>query len=244
MRLKLLCLAFAIGCGSDTEKSAAEEADADADADSDTDTDTDADADADTDTDTDADADTDADTDADADADAFTEADMVGIWIGDCAESPMGDGSYTQLTFEMSETTWALDYVSHGNSTCSAPFLAFNIGGDFVLEGPSSVDEGARDGIFSFASRTVTPFAPEAAEMINGACSTDEATPGEAYDLQDGCLALGSYPIADCPADYDIVKLSEDGTELSFGARPEDNNMCTPEARPDTFVNGAVVTRQ
>ena len=59
-----------------------------------------------------------------------------------------------------------------------------------------------------------------------------------------GCAGLGAYPVADCPADYDIVKLSEDGTELSFGARPADNNMCTPENRPTTFEGGAMVTKQ
>ena len=42
---------------------------------------------------------------------------------------------------------------------------------------------------------------------------------------------------------YDIVMLSEDGS-LHFGARPADNNMCTPENRPTSFDGGSVLTKQ
>lgn len=43
---------------------------------------------------------------------------------------------------------------------------------------------------------------------------------------QTGCLTF--QPIADCPADYDIVNLT--GDELRSGRR--DADMCTPAGRP------------
>ena len=65
-------------------------------------------------------------------------------------------------------------------------------------------------------------------DFVNTACGVTDAAEGVAHDITGGCAGLGAYPVADCPADYDIVKLSEDGTELSFGARPADNNRMPP----------------
>ena len=168
---------------------------------------------------------------------------MVGTWVSECFLNP-SDGGFYQLSFELTADTWDLDYVAHANSDCDSPYITVEIAGDYVLEGASTSEAGARNAVFGFSTRTVTPNAADAVEVVNTACSTTDAAEGVALDISEGCTGLGAYPISECPADYDIVKLSEDGTELSFGARPEDNNMCTPEARPDTFVNGAVVTRQ
>lgn len=49
-----------------------------------------------------------------------------------------------------------------------------------------------------------------------------------------GCATLGQYPIATCPADYDLVKV--EGDDLTFGARPKDNDMCTPDKRPQALA--------
>ena len=110
------------------------------------------------------------------------------------------------------------------------------------LEGSSAVEEGAREGTFGFTTKTVTPNIGDAVDFVNTACGVTDAAEGVAYDITGGCAGLGAYPVADCPADYDIVKLNEDGTELSFGARPADNNMCTPRDRPTTFEGGATVS--
>jgi hypothetical protein len=59
--------------------------------------------------------------------------------------------------------------------------------------------------------------------------------------LDSGCLPLGQYPKADCSADYDLVSL--EGSSLQFGARPADNNMCTPDKRP-TKLSPVVLTKQ
>jgi len=174
----------------------------------------------------------------------FTATDLAGSWMSDCFLSPTGDGNFYQVTVEMTPSAWDLDYVAHASSICDSPIFSVEVAGDYLLEGASSSEAGARDAVFGFTSRTITPNTSEAVELVNTACSVTDAAEGVALDISGGCAGVGAYPISECPADYDIVNLSDDGTELSFGGRPEDNDMCTPDRRPDTFNNGVVVTRQ
>lgn len=170
-------------------------------------------------------------------------SDLVGTWVGPCFPSPQGDGSYNQLTFVFTETAWELDYSAFVDDACTSQFLTVDIAGDYTLEGASATVDGAREGTFGFTTKTVTPHVEAAVGVVNGACGVTDAEVGVALDISGGCAGLGAYPIAECPSDYDIVRLNEDGT-LAFGARPMDNNMCTPENRPTTFEGGAVVTKQ
>jgi hypothetical protein len=44
--------------------------------------------------------------------------------------------------------------------------------------------------------------------------------------------------VADCGTDHDLLSL--DATGLRFGARPADNDMCSPELRPTTLTSPVV----
>ena len=175
-------------------------------------------------------------------APAFTEADLVGTWQSPCFPSPQGDGSFNQLTFQMTEGEWDLDYSAFGDDACTAGFLTVRIQGPYTLGAASEAGEGAREGEFGFATKTVTPHMDAAVDVVNGACGVETAKVGEALDLSGGCAGLGAYPIADCAADHDIVMLK--GDMLHFGARPADNNMCEPDKRPGSFEGGAAVQKQ
>jgi len=148
------------------------------------------------------------------------------------------------LTFEFTETNWDLDYVANGDENCTMPFMTVNIVGDYTLEEASDVVEGARNGTFGFTTKTATGHMEDALTVINDACGVTDTVLDVPLDIAGGCAGLGAYSITDCPADYDIVMLSEDGNTLSFGARPADNDMCTPDKRPTTFENGAQVVKQ
>ena len=173
---------------------------------------------------------------------AFEAPDLVGTWQSPCFPSPQGDGSFNQLTFKMTESEWDLDYVAHGDENCTAKFLTVNIKGSYELGDSSTVAEGAREGTFGFREKTVTPHMEGAIGVINGACGVTETVVGTPLDLSAGCAGLGAYPIAECGADNDIVMVKDD--VLYFGARPADNNMCTPEKRPTSFEGGAQVKKQ
>ena len=173
---------------------------------------------------------------------SFTSKDLVGTWQGPCFPSPQGDGSFNQLTFKMTEGEWNLAYGAFGDEACTAKFLTVDIQGPYTLGEPSEAGEGAREAEFGFATKTVTPHMEPAVAVVNGACGVETAKLGEALDLAAGCAGLGAHPIADCGSDHDIVMVK--GDTLHFGARPADNNMCSPDKRPSTFEGGAAVQKQ
>ena len=172
---------------------------------------------------------------------AFESADLVGTWATTCFPSPKGEGN-KKLVFKMTEGEWDLDYMAFNDDACSVQFLTVNIKGTYSLEGASPVEDGAREATFGFASKTVTGHMEDALDVINGACVVEGTAVGTPLDIAGGCAGLGAYPIAECTADHNIVKLV-DGV-LHFGVRPQDNNICTADKRPTSFEGGAQVTKE
>lgn len=160
--------------------------------------------------------------------DAPTDPSLVGRWRSGCVDP--GTGQAIRLTFDITSTTWALDYESFGDAACAQPLLVVDITGAYQLTVPSAVVPGASEARFGFATKTVTPLAEGALGFLTQACGRSDFQVGVASDIAAGCAGLGAYPIAQCPDDYDLVR--RDGTGLQFGARPTDNNMCTPDRRP------------
>lgn len=62
-------------------------------------------------------------------------------------------------------------------------------------------------------------------------------TPNLETDISaQGC---GPWPsVAECGTDHDLLALDETG--LRFGQRPADNNMCSPDRRPDSLLSPVV----
>jgi hypothetical protein len=161
--------------------------------------------------------------------------DLAGRWKSICVASPQADGStqYFDLDFIIDEKTWGLDYVVHGNADCTAPFVKVRIEGPYELTAPSTAEQGAWEGTFSFSKKTVSPGMEAAVGFLQGlpGCGNGVFAVGTETDvLSAGCPGLGQYPESSCKADYDLVR--REGDDLQFGARPADNNMCTPDKRP------------
>jgi len=156
-------------------------------------------------------------------------ADLAGRWGSACVDP--GNGQAFRLLFDLTETTWSLAYEAFGDAVCTTPNLTVQIDGGYVLGDGSAVVAGAREGRFDFAKKTVTPHNAGAADFLAQACGRPGFVAGEAADIAGGCAGLGAWPVTGCPSDHDIVLLDDTGS-LHFGARPQDNNMCTPEKRP------------
>lgn len=157
-----------------------------------------------------------------------TAAELVGKWASACTDNGMG-GGFT-LSFDLSETAWKLDYASYADAACATKNLTVHVEGAYRLGDASKTVMGARDGEFDFGVKTVTPHNDGTAMFLPMACGSGTYTVDMPTDIKGGCAGLGAYPVADCPTDYDIVKL--DGNTLQFGLRPADNNMCSAEKRP------------
>ena len=160
----------------------------------------------------------------------FTEADLEGTWESGCVDP--GNGQGFTLQFDLTDSAWDLDYTTHTDASCADPFMTVHIEGPYELGSASAAVDGAREGTFGFTAKSVTPHSAAAAGFLASAdgCDREGFVAGESADLSTGCAGIGQYPLADCSADYDLVHLEESG--LRFGARPADNNMCTPQARP------------
>ena len=64
----------------------------------------------------------------------FAAIGLVGTWVGPCfPESPQG--TEQSAHFDVTETTWALDYSAYGDDARSAAFLTVDIAGDCYIEG-------------------------------------------------------------------------------------------------------------
>jgi len=157
--------------------------------------------------------------------------DVAGHWASDCTPSPDGKGDF-KMDFHNTASHWQLAYEVFGDPACTAALVEVDIAGPYEIGAPSPVVAGARDAVFHFATKTVTPRAQGLADAINGmpGCGGGFAV-GIMKDVYaHGCPELGLYPAAQCSADYDLV--ARDGDRLQFSHRPADNNLCTPDHRP------------
>lgn len=160
---------------------------------------------------------------------------IAGVWESPCMAQSQADGStlYAKLVFDITAEVWTLDYSTFGDDACATPLMTVDITGPYTIGAQSEVVDGAWDGEFAFSSKTVTAHNEGMVGFLSSldGCGEGDWTVGEAKDVYGtGCAALGQYPQTDCSADYDLVALV-DG-QLRFGARPADNNMCSPDKRP------------
>jgi hypothetical protein len=156
--------------------------------------------------------------------------DLAAPWSSACFDQ--GNGTHAKLEFDITAATWKLDYRVNGDAACSVPLATVHIEGPYAIERPSGAVPGAYEARFGFAQKTLTAHAQAIADNLDEAgCGDGAWKVGVAQSvLEKGCAAFGQYPAASCPADYDLVR--RDGTKLSFGKRPADNDMCTPAKRP------------
>ncbi|MDP2341572.1 MAG: hypothetical protein Q8O67_11475 [Deltaproteobacteria bacterium] len=159
---------------------------------------------------------------------------IVGGWSSACFPLSYEDGTegFAQLVFDMTPTAWALDYTMFDDAACTSRLGTIHVDGPWVVERPSATLPGAFEARFDFGTRTVTPHVDGFIAFLQSmACGKSPYAVGAAQDiLASGCPTLGFQPTATCRSDYDLVFVN--GGTLQFGARPKDNNMCTPDKRP------------
>lgn len=151
-----------------------------------------------------------------------------------CVAQPQADGttSYTKTAYTFTPTTWAMDVDSFGDEACATPLGTLHADGPYTVSGPSTKVPGAFDADLVFQHRTITPHHEGyIALMQSMSCGKAPYAVDQAQDvLTTGCPEMGVPSLADCPREYDLVKV--EGNALTFGKRPADNNICTVEKRP------------
>ena len=92
--------------------------------------------------------------------------DVAGHWVTDCAPSPDGKGNF-KMDFHNTTAHWQVAYTVFGDPACTAALVEVDIEGAYGIGAPSPTVAGARDAVFHFASKTVTPKIQGLADAIN-----------------------------------------------------------------------------
>jgi hypothetical protein len=127
-------------------------------------------------------------------------------------------------------------FTTFADAACTAPLLELKFGGDVVVQGPSTVADGAMEvDLIVNDYLTVTPQMEGFAGFLNsaetGTCGTDAWTVGTEQDVfATGCSVMGVA--ANTPTnEYEVLHVS--AGHLYFGARPVDGvSLDDPMLRP------------
>lgn len=154
----------------------------------------------------------------------------AGRWSSAGCESS-GTSSVTR-DFLLAKRTWSVSAQVFADGTCTTKLLTFSATGSYRLGRTSAEVPQAREARFGFSTRQVTPFTQDIVDVLNAnGCGSGDARIGVTEDVsRTGCAPLGIASIGACPAEFDL--LARDGSQLFLGARPADNDLCSPERRP------------
>lgn len=161
--------------------------------------------------------------------------DLAGRWdSATCEDILNGDGthSYLQRHFELTDGRWTLNLDAFGDARCEAKLFTARVVGPYTLVRDSEKVTGATEGDFTFSERYLTAHAQPLADAFAQAhCGTGTWTVGAEQAIPGACLFF--KPLTACDSDHDIVKV--EGQRLFFGQRPADNDMCSPDKRPQAL---------
>ena len=162
---------------------------------------------------------------------------MLGLGTPALAEPPVLDGHWVSAApeaqgplfatrdFTFDGDGWSVLYSAYGDQDATAPLFTLEVGGHFVLGGPSATVEGATEGVFPATHRRISAQSEAGAAMFAGMGCT--LMVGEAKDLTtEGCGFVPSLMSA--MGEYDLVAV-RDG-QLFFGDRSGDLTKARPTA--------------
>lgn len=162
---------------------------------------------------------------------------MRGTWETQC--SPTGPDSWGSFSFTNQGANGSFTYTMY-DETCSVPLAEFSL---FSEQRVGALVESAGPGVreldILYDRLSATALVEDMAVAFEQAgCGEGDVVVGEEIDITEtGCFTF--KPLADCPADYDIMRIDEDDRFYN-GVRTE--NMCVPEGRP-TQLNSFAFAR-
>lgn len=143
-------------------------------------------------------------------------------------------GAYGTRTFSFDKGRWSLNFVFALDPGMSRKVFEFHTEGSYTVTGPSSSVVGAYEATFRETSKAVTlridtPEMLEAMRLTSYGLKLDQKV-----DISEaGCA--GWRPVSVCPDDHDLLAIDAAG-KVFFGVRPPDNDMCTPDKRPNALL--------
>lgn len=133
-------------------------------------------------------------------------------------------------TFTFDKGAWTLVFTLSLDPAQKMQVFQFRTVGTYTVGAKSKAVPGAYEAVFS-ENRKYLTLKTEDQKLASAFGFADcGLTPNQERDISEtGCAAW--KPVRLCPADHDLLSLDAQGG-LSFGERPRDNDMCTPDKRP------------
>ena len=149
--------------------------------------------------------------------------DITGQWQSVAPEA-MGEVHATRA-FTFGATDWSVVFNAYGDAAAQVPLFTLDVGGVYVIGGPSAAVPGANDAIFPATRRQITAQSAAGVAMFGAmGCTLQQ---GVALPLTDaGC---GFVPgLMQAMGEYDLVRI--DGGQLFLGDRAGDLTKARPAA--------------
>ncbi len=157
---------------------------------------------------------------------------LTGFWVSEGAED-LGNGTFGTRELAINDGVWDMLFTLYTDKELTKPVFTTEFQGTYELQGASSsLLPGARNAVFRFSHKFLTPLTDDAGVLAEMAMDTCGLVTNEESDISEtGCSFIPS--VKTCGQEYDIVKV-ESG-KLWLGERPVDNNLCTEDRRPAVF---------
>ena len=156
---------------------------------------------------------------------------MQGVWTSvDSEPSPTGAYNFRQITFR--ESDWEIFYTTYADEARTIPLFQLHYSGPYRLTGISESIPGGYEGDFVFAQKRIILLTDDTTTINALGLESCGLTMGVGKDVSEtGCSFVTS--VAECSQDYDVLVVN--GNTLTSGQRPDDNDMCSPDRRPQTL---------
>jgi hypothetical protein len=162
----------------------------------------------------------------------------VGRWVSPSREpapNPDGSTSYLVRDFTLTPDRWTLHFSAYGDASSEeSKLFAATVEGAYRTTGPSPKVPGAEEAEFDFEKVTFTPHMDFFIGMLNAAkAGNGNWKVGEGQDVS-ATGALFFAPTSVYSREFDLLK--RDGDTLYLGKRPADNNLGSPDRRPEALA--------
>lgn len=142
--------------------------------------------------------------------------------------------AWGKRVFTFNQGRWTLLFTLALDPEMKQPVFTFRTYGHYEVQNPSTIVANAYNALFYEEQKFLTLKTSDQQLIQAFGFASCGLKPFVEQDVsENGCSAWKS--VAACPGDYDLLSLDEKGL-LYFGARPADNDMCSPEKRPQKLT--------
>lgn len=145
-----------------------------------------------------------------------------------------GHGTFGVRDFRFDHGRWSLRFTLALDPALQHQVFEFRTHGHYQVQKASAAVPGAYETRFVEDQKFVTLLTDDAKLIEGFGLAGCALVPGQEKDISGSGCALWK-PVALCSEDYDLLALDSTGG-LYFGVRPADNDLCTPDKRPQALL--------